>query len=109
MTLEQVVSKMMTVHEDDLSDQQSRDLIALHLAGMGVNVPPGALFLGLSDLQRPEVTVWSVWEGLRIAGIGALKLLDANAPGLYRARCRCPHPDNHHRFREGPRNTAVIA
>jgi putative acetyltransferase len=75
MALEQMFSEMMTVRENDLSDQQSRDLIALHLAGMAANVPPGALFLGLSDLQRPEVTVWSVWDGLRIAGIGALKIL----------------------------------
>jgi putative acetyltransferase len=66
---------MLMVREDDLSDQQSRDLIAMHLAGMGANVPPGALFLGLSDLQRPEVTVWSVWDGSSIAGIGALKML----------------------------------
>lgn len=33
------------------------------------------MFLALSDLQRPEVTVWSAWENSRIASIGALKLL----------------------------------
>ena len=66
---------MLTIREDDLSNQQSCQLIALHLAGMGANVPLGALFLNVSELQRPEVTVWSVWDGPCVAGIGALKML----------------------------------
>jgi putative acetyltransferase len=82
--------KMLMVREDDLCDQQSRDLIALHLAGMGANVPPGALFLGLADLQRPEVTVWSVWESSSIAGIGALKML---RDGTGEIKSMRTHPD----------------
>ena len=66
---------MFDVIEDDLSRPQSRDLIALHLAGMNETVPVGARFLDLSDLQRPDVMVWSAWEGSRIASIGALKAL----------------------------------
>jgi len=66
---------MFDVIEDDLSNVQSRELIAFHLAGMNENVPAGATFLGLSELQRPEVTVWSAWEESKIASIGALKML----------------------------------
>lgn len=66
---------MIVVVEDDLSSKQSRALLALHVADMKAIVPPGATFLGLSDLLRPEVTVWSAWEEGRIAGIGALKML----------------------------------
>jgi putative acetyltransferase len=81
---------MFDVIEDDLSSPQSRDLIALHLAGMNESVPPGARFLDLSDLQRPEVTVWSAWEGTRIAGIGALKVL---ADGNGEIKSMRTHPD----------------
>ena len=81
---------MLTIREDDLSDEQSRDLIALHLAGMGENVPSGALFLGLSDLQKPNVTVWSAWESSRIASIGALKML-SNGNGEIKSMRT--HPD----------------
>ncbi|TPM94602.1 GNAT family N-acetyltransferase [Mesorhizobium sp. B2-1-3A] len=81
---------MLMVREDDLSDHQSRDLIALHLVGMGATVPPGALFLDLSELQQPGVTVWSAWDGTRIASIGALKML---RDGTGEIKSMRTHPD----------------
>ena len=81
---------MLTVREEDLSDRQSRDLIALHLAEMETNVPPGALFLDLSELRRPDVTVWSAWDGSKIAGIGALKMLPDGTGEIKSMRT---HPD----------------
>ena len=66
---------MFDVIEDDLSSEKSRDLIAFHRAGMSESVPDDAEFLGLCDLQQPEVTVWSAWQDSRIASIGALKML----------------------------------
>jgi putative acetyltransferase len=65
-----------TIKEDDLSSQQVRALLALHLAGMQANSPPENVFaLDLSGLQRPEVTVWTAWEGKSLAGIAALRRL----------------------------------
>ncbi|KAF4447666.1 putative GNAT family N-acetyltransferase [Fusarium austroafricanum] len=46
---------MFNVIEDDLANTQSRDLVAFHLAGMNESVPPGAIFLSLSDLEHPEI------------------------------------------------------
>lgn len=63
-----------SLHEDDLSSSDSRDLLRLHLEGMHAHSPPGSVFaLDLSGLMAPNVTVWTAWQGDEIAGIGALK------------------------------------
>lgn len=65
-----------TVREDDLTGRQTRDLLALHLAGMHAGSPPGSVHaLDLSGLQRPDVTVWTAWDDDTIAGVGAIKML----------------------------------
>jgi len=67
----------LTIQVDDLSGDQVRALIALHLAGMHADSPPESVFaLDVSGLQAPEVTVWTAWRGARIASVGALKQLD---------------------------------
>lgn len=67
---------MITVVEDDLSGEATRALVALHLAGMHANSPPGSVFaLDLSGLLRPDVTVWSARDGDAVIGIGALRRL----------------------------------
>jgi len=82
------------IRPDDLSGQQTRALLALHLAGMHENSPPEAVFaLDISGLQAPEVMVWSAWdetgEEPRIASIGALKLL---ADGTAEVKSMRTHP-----------------
>lgn len=63
---------MFDIREDDLSGAATRDLLALHLAGMHANSPPGSVFaLDLSGLLVPEVKVWTVRCG-DIAAVGAL-------------------------------------
>ena len=67
---------MFEIRRDDLSSEAPRQLLALHLAGMHANSPPGSVYaLGLSGLRASDVTVWSVWQGDEIVGIGALKRL----------------------------------
>ncbi len=84
---------MFEIRRDDLSGQATRGLLALHLAGMHAQSPPGSVFaLDLSGLTVPEVTVWTAWEGEAIAGVGALKALGGGGevksmrthPGLLR-------------------------
>ncbi len=82
---------MVVIREDDLSDQQVRDLLAFHLAGMHANSPPGSVFaLDFSGLTAPEVTAWTAWRDGRIAGIGALKRLGGGAAEVKSMRT---HPD----------------
>ena len=64
------------IRVDDLSGEATRALLALHLAGMHADSPPGHVFaLDLSRLKAACVTVFSAWDGPAIAGIAALKTL----------------------------------
>jgi putative acetyltransferase len=82
---------MFTVLQDDLSGQQTRDLIALHLAGMQSNSPPASVFaLGLAGLTAPGVTVWAAHHAGRVASIGALKRLGEHQGEIKSMRT---HPD----------------
>ena len=83
---------MFEIREDDLSSQAPRSLLALHLAAMHANSPPGSVYaLDLSGLQASDVTVWSVWQHNEIVGIGALKQL---ADGSGEVKSMRTHPDH---------------
>lgn len=83
---------MIPIREDDLTSEQTRALLALHLQGMHDNSPPGHSFaLDLTGLKAPGMTVWSAWEGEAVAGIGALKLL---ADGGGELKSMRTHPDH---------------
>ncbi|WP_043366539.1 GNAT family N-acetyltransferase [Belnapia sp. F-4-1] len=83
---------MLDIREDDLSGEPTRRLLALHLAGMHANSPPGSVHaLDLSGLTAPGMTVWSAWEGGEIAGIGALKSL---GDGTGEVKSMRTHPDH---------------
>jgi putative acetyltransferase len=71
------------IREDDLSGEATQALLALHLRGMHAASPPGHVFaLDLSGLRAAGVTVWSLWDGDDLAGIGALKDLGGGAGEL---------------------------
>ncbi len=81
----------MDIRVDDLSSAATQELLRLHLDGMHANTPPEHVFaLDLSGLKDPSVTLWSVWEGEAICGIGALKQLDETAGEVKSMRT---HPD----------------
>jgi putative acetyltransferase len=62
------------IREDDLSGEQTLSLLRIHLEGMHSSSPPGSVFaLDLTGLKVAAVTVWTVWAGDAVAGIGALK------------------------------------
>ncbi len=83
---------MFEIRRDDLSDEATRALLALHLAGMRASSPPGAVFaLDLSGLLAPDVSVWTVRDRGRVVGIGALRILRDGTGELKSMRT---HPDH---------------
>ncbi|CAN5330111.1 GNAT family N-acetyltransferase [soil metagenome] len=82
----------MDIRIDDLSGDQTRALLALHLAGMHANSPADHVrALDLTGLQTPNVTVWTAWRGDDIAGIGALK---DHGDGTGELKSMRTHPDH---------------
>ena len=68
----------MEIRVDDLSGDATRALITAHLAGMHDTSPPESVHaLDLDGLRHPAITFWSAWVDGELAGIGALKRLDA--------------------------------
>jgi putative acetyltransferase len=67
----------MNIKMDDLSGQQARELVRLHLQGMYELSPPEHVFaLDQSGLERTDVTVWTAWDGDVVMGMGALRQHD---------------------------------
>lgn len=83
---------MLAIQEDDLTGKETRALLAIHLAGMHANSPPGHVFaLDLSGLQAPNVTVWTARCGGSVAGVAALKDLGSGNGEIKSMRT---HPDH---------------
>lgn len=80
------------------TDQQDvRDLIAIHLAGMHASSPPENVFaLDLSGYARPNLSLWGAWRGEALAGMIALQRL-GNGPDEARMgeiKSMRTHPDH---------------
>ena len=72
-----VDARQFRIEVADLRDNEIRDLLMEHLQWARTTSPPESCHaLGPDELLRPDVTVWSVRDGSRLAGIGALKELD---------------------------------
>jgi putative acetyltransferase len=66
------------IRVDDLSGDAIRELIAFHLDGMHDSSPPESVpALDIDGLRHPSITFWSAWIDGELAGIGALKTIDA--------------------------------
>jgi putative acetyltransferase len=63
---------------DGLTSAATRALVARHLKGMRAASPPESVHaLDIDGLNAPGIQLWSVWVGETLAGVGALKVLDA--------------------------------
>jgi putative acetyltransferase len=83
---------VVEIRQDDLSGEDVRGLLAIHLAGMAETTPPEHVFaLDLSGLRTPDITVWTVRRDGALAGIGALKALGDQTGELKSMRT---HPDH---------------
>ncbi len=85
---------IIEIRIDDLTGHETQTLVAAHLSGMHESSPAESVHaLDVEKLRDPSVTFWSAWVGARqqaggvgrspiehwtIAGIGALKALDAD-------------------------------
>lgn len=66
------------IRSDDLTDDAVRGLVAFHLAALVSTAPPESIHaLDVDALRLPSITVWSAWVDGSVAGIGALRALDA--------------------------------
>lgn len=66
------------IREDDLSGAEIAALLDYHLAEMMRHSPACSVHaMPIARLRQPDVAFWSIWEGGRLAGCGALKHLDA--------------------------------
>lgn len=67
----------MDIRVDNLTGAEIADLLLEHLRWTEKTSPPESRHaLDIDGLRRPDVTVWSAWEGTRLAGCAALKELD---------------------------------
>ena len=67
----------MRVERDDLSHPAVAALVEYHLREMHAHSPACHVFaLDSAGLSHPDVTVWTVWDGADLLGIGAMKQLD---------------------------------
>ena len=66
------------IRVDDLTSEATRSLIAFHLDGMHDTSPPESVHaLDIDGLRHPSVAFWSAWIDGELAGIAALKSIDA--------------------------------
>jgi len=73
------MQRTIEIRTDDLSGEATRRLIAFHLAGMHDTSPPESVHaLDIDALRHPSLSVWSAWVDGDLAGVGALKVLDAD-------------------------------
>lgn len=66
----------LEIRRDDLRGREIIDLLEEHLRCMAMISPPESRHaLDLQGLRRPEITFWTIWSGVELAGCGALKEL----------------------------------
>jgi len=69
---------VIDIRIDDLAGEATRTLITRHLDGMHESSPPESVHaLDADGLRHPEITFWSAWVDGELAGIGALRQIDA--------------------------------
>jgi putative acetyltransferase len=72
------LTKKMEIKIADLNGHEMAALLEEHLQSLAEVTPPESRHaLNHDGLRKPEVTLWSVWEGSTIVGCGALMELDA--------------------------------
>lgn len=77
------MQRTIDIRPDDLTGDATRALISSHLSNMRDTSPEESCHaLDVSALQHPSISFWSAWIDGELAGIGALKQLDAQRAEL---------------------------
>lgn len=67
----------MRIRVDDLSGGEVAELLREHVRDMRAVSPPESKHaLDLDGLRKPEITMWTLWDGAVLAACGAIKELD---------------------------------
>jgi len=67
------------IKSGDFDDPRVVDLVRHHLTTARAATAPGSAHaLDLADLQSPDVSFWTMWNGEALVGLGALKQLAAD-------------------------------
>jgi ABC-2 type transport system ATP-binding protein len=82
----------MQIRRDDLTGAPIAALLREHLEEMAAHSPPESTHaLDLDELRRPDVTLWTVWEGEALLGCGALKEMDGRRAEIKSMRTSADH------------------
>ena len=69
---------MLDIRKDPVTGPEIVALLTRHLDEMHALSPPESVHaLDLDGLRRPEMTLWTAWDGATLLGCGGLKMLDA--------------------------------
>jgi putative acetyltransferase len=83
---------MTVIMPGDFDDARVKALLTRHLEGMHANSPPGHVFaLDWSGLQTPEISFFTLWEGVELLGFGALKELNPTSGEIKSMRTADAH------------------
>ena len=82
----------MKIILDDLTHPKVLALLQSHLDGMHEISPPEHVHaLDVSNLQLPEVSFWTAWEGEELLGCGAIKELSDETGEIKSMRTHTAH------------------
>lgn len=85
------MQEALDIREDDLTGAAVLALLQLHLDEMHAFSPPESVHaLPAERLRAPGVTFFSAWDGRRLAGVVAIREIDADHGELKSMRA---HPD----------------
>jgi putative acetyltransferase len=83
---------VLEIRIDDLAAPEVVALLQEHLHDMTRHSPPESIHaLDLERLRSPDITFWSVWDGLELLGFGALKRLDGGHAEIKSMRTASRH------------------
>ena len=70
---------MVRIIPGDFTDSRVVDLLRVHVTrARSATAPGSAHALGLTQLQSPDISFWTIWEDHTLLGCGALKRLSGD-------------------------------